>query len=249
MSSEPTPTRRPIAALRVSTVALLGIVAAVALPAGATALVVSGSFDGHHKQQDLGLAGPAITRVVVVNENGSIHVTGDAALIGVTGKADLNWHTMSHSGSPTITEQYADGVLTLTKDCDGGDCTADIDIHVPPTISLRATTTDAGITVTNISGGVDLHSTNAGISANKLGAGDASMHTTNGRIDASFAGGPKNIVAHTTNSPVVITTDGRTPYYDQVVTSNANENLDNHPERYADNLIDVQTSNSPVTIK
>lgn len=248
MSSEPTPTRRPIAALRVSTVALLGIVAAVAVPAGATALVVSGSFDGHHKQQDLGLAGPAITRVVVVDANGSVHITGDAALIGVTGKADLNWHTMSDGSAPTVREQYADGVLRLTKDCDGGNCTADIDIRVPPTVSVQVTTTNAGISVSNVSGGVDLHTTNAAISADKLGAGDAAMYSSNGRIDASFAGGPKNIVAHTSNEPVVITTDGRTQYYDQVVTSNANEDLRNQ-NRHADNTIDVETSNAPVTIK
>jgi hypothetical protein len=245
MSSEPTPTRRPIAALRVSTVALIGVVAAVAVPAGAAGIVMSGSFDGHQQEQKLNAAGP-ITRVVVVDNDSSVRVTGNPAVIGMTGKTDLSWHG---SAAPQVTQQYANGVLTLTKDCGGGDCGADIDIQVPPTVSVQVTTTNAGIFVSDISGGVDLHDSNAEISADRLGAGDATMTTSNARIVAAFAGGPKNIWARTSNAKVTITTDGRTPYFDQVTTSNGNTRLLNDQNRYTDNTIDVLTSNADVTIR
>ena len=250
MSSEPTPTRRPIAALRVSTVALLGVVAAVAVPAGAAAIVLSGSIDNQQKQQDRGVA-DAVTRVVVVDQDSSVRITGNAALKGVTGHADLSWHAFRGGGSGVkVTEQYADGVLTLTKDCGGTDCGADVDIEVPPTVSVQVTTSNAGVYVSDVSGGVNLHTENAEISAQRLGAVDATLTTSNAPITATFAGGPKNIVAHTSNGPVDITTDGRTVYYDQAVTTNASVEKNNpNQDHRSDNVIDVQTTNAPITIK
>ncbi|WP_194918772.1 hypothetical protein [Catenulispora rubra] len=248
MSTEPTPTRRPIAGIRVSTVALLGVVAAIAIPCGAAALVVSGSIDSQHTQQTLGQADP-VTRVVVEDSDSTVRITGNAAVSGMTGKADLTWHSFSGTGHPKVTQQYADGVLTLTKDCDGGDCGAGIDIQVPPTVSVQVTTSNASIFVTNVSGPVNLHSTNADIHADQLGSGDAVMNTTNASIKASFVGGPRNITAATTNASVLIVTDGSTLYYDKVSTTNAEPNLQNQQDHRSNNVIDVTTTNAGVTIK
>lgn len=247
MSSEPTPTRRPIAGVRISTIALIGIVAAVAVPAGAAALVVSGSIDNHMRQQRLSQDGP-ITRVVINDSDGSVRVTGDTTMAGVSGKADLTWHSLSGTTNAKVDQHYADGVLTLTKDCGGGGCGADIDILVPPDVSVQVTTSNAGVSLTNVSGTVDVHTSNAGITAKGLGGGDATLKTSNAAIDATFAGGPKNIWAHTSNDSVKITTDGRTSYYDKVVTSNADQHLRNDSDRFSPNVIDVLTSNAPVTI-
>jgi len=248
MSTEPTPTRRPIAGIRVSTVALLGVVAAIAIPCGAAALVVSGSVDAKQTQQNLNQAGP-VTRVVVEDSNSTVRITGDAAVSGVTGKATLTWHAFSGTDHPKVTEQYADGVLTLSKDCGGGDCGADIDIQVPPTVSVQVTTSNAGVFVSHVSGSVNLHSTNAGIEADQLGSGDAVMNTTNAGIKATFVGAPTTITAATTNAGVTIVTDGRTVYYDKVSTTNAELNLQNPQERHSNNVIDVTTTNAGVTIK
>jgi hypothetical protein len=140
-------------------------------------------------------------------------------------------------------------VLTLSKDCGGGACGADIDIQVPPSVSVQVTTSNAGISVSNVSGGVNLHSSNAGIKADQLGNGDATMTTSNGSIRASFAGAPKNISATTSNDGVSITTDGHTLYYDDVQTSNGGYKLENPNNRKADNTIYVRTSNSSVLVK
>lgn len=250
MSSEPTPSRRPIAALRVSTVALIGVVAAVAVPAAAASVVLSGSLDSQQKQQDLGQA-DRVTRVVIVDQDSSVRITGNAALFGVTGHATVNWHAFGSSATNAkVVQQYADGVLTLTKDCARTDCHADIDIQVPPTVSVLVTTSNAGVSVSNVSGGVELHDANASITAKQLGAGDAWMETSNAPISATFAGGPKNIFAHTSNAPISITTDGRTTYYDKLQTSNADTHPDNsNQDRRSDNEIDAQTSNAPITVK
>ncbi|MEY9862202.1 hypothetical protein ABH935_007847 [Catenulispora sp. GAS73] len=248
MSTEPTPTRRPIAGVRVSTVALLGVVAAIAIPCGAAALVVSGSIDSKQAQQTINQAGP-VTRVVVEDSNSTVRITGDATRSGVSGKADLTWHAFSGNAHPKVTQKYADGVLTLSKDCDRSDCWANIDIQVPPTVSVQVTTSDAGIFVDNVSGPVNLHSTNAGIEAQQLGSGDAVMNTTNAGIKASFVGAPTTITAATSNAGVTIVTDGRTLYYDKVSTTNAESNLQNPQDRRSNNVIDVTTTNAGVTIK
>ena len=248
MSSETPPTRRPIPALRVSTVALLGVVAAVAVPAGAVAIATSSSVDGRQRAQDLGEAG-AVSRVVIVDADSTVHISGAPGVSGMTGKASLTWHSLRGGGTPHVVQQYADGVLTLTKDCGGTDCGADLDIQVPPTVSVQVTNSNSSIDVANVSGGVDLHSENGAITATGLGSGDATMTTSNDSIYASFAGAPQNISAHTSNDHVTIITDGHTRYFDQTSTSNGHTYLQNEQDRYSPDTIDAETTNSDIKIK
>lgn len=248
MTFDATPPRAPIAAVRVSTVALIGVVTAVAIPCGAAALVISGSVGDKATQQTLSQAGP-VTRVVVEDSDSSVRITGDPTLAGVSGQANLTWHAFSGTVHPKVTQQYADGVLTLTKDCGGGDCGADIELRVPPTVSVQVTTSNAGIHVADVSGTVNLHDSNGKIQADRLGSGDTTMNTANDRIEASFSGAPANITAVTTNGEVVIATDGHTLYYDKVSTTNAEPDLENAQNRRVDNVIDVTTTNARVTIK
>jgi len=248
MSSETPPARRPIPALRVSTVALLGVVAAVAVPAGAAAIVMSGSVASRQSAQGLGEAG-AVSRVVIVDADSTVHVSGAPGVSGMTGRASLTWHALHGGGTPHVVQQYADGVLTLTKDCGGTDCGADLDIQVPPTVSVQVTNTNASIEVANVSGGVDLHSENGAITATGLGGGDATMTTSNDWIYASFAGAPQNISAHTTNDRVTLVTDGHTVYFDQTSTTNGQTSRLNKQDRYSANTIDVETTNGDIKIK
>ena len=186
---------------------------------------------------------------MVVDSDSSVHITGDAALRGVSGQATLTWHAFSGTGHPKVVEQYADGVLTLSKDCGGADCGADIDIRVPPTVSVQVSTSNAGIDVTDVSGAVDLHNSDAGITAKQLGSGDATMATSNAPIHASFSGAPKNIRAATSNAGVSIITDGRTAYYDDAKTTNGNTGLDNLQNRLSANEIYIVTSNADISVK
>lgn len=249
MTSEPAPNRRPIATVRISTVVLIGIAAAVAVPAAAAAFVMSGDVNEETAQVTVSESGP-VTKIVVADGNGSVHITGDPAVRGVTGHATLTWHRIGDSRPVSLNQNFADGVLTLSKGCGSGQCgAADIDIRVPPTTSVQVVTTNAGVEVSNVSGTVNLATTNAEISATRLGAGDAYLKTTNATINASFAGGPKNITAKTTNARVTITTDGSTIYYDDTQTSNGNTNLANLHTRDADNVLTVRTTNGDVTVK
>lgn len=249
-SPEPQPARRPIAAVRISTVALLGIFAAIAIPAGAATLVLGGNLDGQHSTVHISQTGP-ISKVVINDAEASVRVIGDPTLSGVSGTADLNWHGSSQTPPLRLDQSVADGVLTLSKVCLRSDeCGgADITIKVPTAVAVQVATSDAGIDVSNVSGGVDLQTSNAGISADGLGSGNASMHTSNGGIDAKFSGAPKSIRAITSNAGVDITTDGRTAYYDDVDTSNASQTMKNVRDQHAENVVYIRTSNASVSVK
>jgi hypothetical protein len=247
-TSEPTPVRRPIAAARISTVALLGIVSAVAVPAGAAALVLSGTIDSKHSSVDIAET-QKVTKVVIDVSNGSVHVSGDPTMSGVRGTADLTWH--GGSQPLDLRKSVADGVLTLQQvclrsGCDGG---AAVDIRVPPGLAVQATTSNAGIAVYDVNGGVDLRTSNAGITVDRLGDGDATLSTSNGPVKAGFTGAPKLITVSTSNGSVKIITDGRTRYYDAVTADNGNRNLDNPQDRFSSREIHVETSNGDVTVR
>jgi hypothetical protein len=246
MSSEPAPTRRPIARLRVSTVALLGVVAVFAVPAGA--LVMSGALDDKQAQQDINQALP-VDKVVIFDNDSTVRVTGDGAVIGVTGHATLTWHSFQRKSPVSVRQQYANGVLTLTKVCNGSCGSADIDISVPVTASVQVDTSNAGIDVADVTGTVDLTTTNASISARQMGSGDAVLRTSNGGINASFEGAPKTITADTSNASVTVTTDGKTGYYDDVTTTNGGMDKENIQDRFSTNKITVVTTNAGVTIR
>ncbi|NUR60780.1 MAG: DUF4097 family beta strand repeat protein [Catenulispora sp.] len=247
-SPELTATRAPIPGVRISTVALVGIIAAVLIPVGAAAMVLSGSLEQKHIRVGISQAGP-ISKVVIDDANGSVKVVGDPTLIGVSGQADLNWQG-SNQAPLALAQSAADGVLTLTKQCLNHDCGgADITISVPPGIAVQAVTTNGGIKVSNVSGGVHLETSNAGISVKDLGSGDAFLHTSNGGIDAAFTGAPKSIRAITSNGEVNIATDGKTWYDDDVDTSNGSRDIENNVDRKSTNEIYVRTSNGSINVK
>ncbi|NUR28577.1 MAG: DUF4097 family beta strand repeat protein [Catenulispora sp.] len=248
-SPEPAAARRPIAAVRISTVALLGIVSAVAVPAGAAALVLSGTIDGKH--QSVGIAETRkVTKVVIEDSNGSVHVNGDPTRSGVSGTADLTWHG-SDKPPLGLDQSVTDGVLTLKRVCLRGGCGggADITISLPPDVAVQVHTSNGAVEVYDVTGDVDLHTSNSPITVGRLGGGKATLRTSNGPVEAGFTGAPALITISTSNAPVTVTLDGRTPYYDYVTADNGKIDLQNKPDRYADHEVHVDTSNGDVTVK
>lgn len=249
---EPGPARRrPIPAVRISTVALIGAVAAVSIPAGAAAFVLTGGGLPHNRHATVPIRQTAtVDKVVIDTENGGVNVTGDATMAGVSGQAELGW-TGSVQAPLRLDQHVENGVLTLktvcltlNADCGG----ASITIKVPPKVAVEATSSNGGIDVASVTGGVNLQTSNAGIEVRDLGDGDATMHTTNGGVDAAFSGAPKQILITTSNAGVNVTTDGKTVYYNDISTTNASQEIHNNPSRNAQNEIHVHTTNGSVRI-
>lgn len=246
MTFDASPPRAPVGALRMSTIAMAGVIVAVSVPAAIAAFAVSSRVTDQQAVVGISAAGP-ISRVVIADSESDVRISGvDAA--GVSGQAVVQWKGRGGK-RPVLRQSVADGVLTLTKDCSSGGCgPVDITLSVPRGVAVRAATSDGDISVTGIMGGVDLTSSNGGIDAIGLGAGDASFHTTDGSIDASFTGAPARITAVTTNAAVSVVTDGQTPYHDSVSTKNGNQVLTNVQDRDAANEIDVTTTDGDVTV-
>jgi hypothetical protein len=177
-----------------------------------------------------------------------VQITADAAADGVSGQGVVQWKGKDGK-RPVLKQSLADGVLTLTKDCSGGGCGGiDLTLSVPADVSVLATTSDGHIVVVGVTGGVDLTTSNGSIDAQRLGSGDAALRTTDGSIEASFAGAPAHIAAHSTNGQVTVATDGRTAYYDSVIAAGGTTTLKNVQDRRSASEIDVTTTNSDVTI-
>ena len=247
MTFDATPPRAPIGALRISTIAMAGVILAVSVPAAAAAFALSTRVSDQQALVAVAAAGP-VSRVVVEDSESDVQITGDPAATGVTGQAALQWKG-KHGKRPVLRQSVADGVLTLSKDCSSGGCgPVDITLTVPAGVSVQATTSDGHISVSRITGAVTLTTSDGGIEAEGLGSGDASFQTTEGSIDASFAGAPARIAARTTNGSVSIGTDGRTAYYDSVTAAGGDRVLTNVQDRRAADEIDVTTANGDVTI-
>ncbi|MFD0637941.1 hypothetical protein ACFQ9X_46695 [Catenulispora yoronensis] len=210
MTYDVPPPRRPIGAVRISTVALLGVVVAVSVPTVAAALAVSGRVSDEHATIAIDSGGP-VTRVVVEDSGSDVTITGEAAATTVVGSAEVQWKG-KNGPRPRLRQSLANGVLTLSKDCSDGACgPVDITLRVPKGVSVRAVTSDGRIQVMNVDGGVDLTSTNSDVEGYGLGSGDASFDTRDGAVRASFTGAPARISVKTTNGDVDLATDGRTP--------------------------------------
>jgi hypothetical protein len=185
--------------------------------------------------------------------NGSVRVTADQSVSGVTGRAVVDWHD---GVQPLVVPRVANGVAILTYSLPAGTDRnsrgVGWDIMVPPSVSVSIATSNGSATVIGVQGDVTVATSNAPIDASGLGDGKASFTTTNGDIDARFTGAPATVKADTSNANVSVITDGRTQYFDRTDTTNGTverKNLGADDYTLAPGrMIDVRTSNGNITI-
>jgi hypothetical protein len=224
-----------------------GVLLAVGVPAVAAAFVMSTQVTDQEARVGIDAAGP-ISRIVIADSESDVRITGDPAATAVSGQAVVQWKG-KNGKRPELRQSFSGGVLTLAKDCSSGGCgPVDITLTVPAGVSVQTTTSNGDIALSGINGAVTLVTGNGSIEADRLGSGNASFTSTDGSIEASFAGAPARIAAKTTNGSVTIGTDGRTVYCDSVSTTGGNRTLSNAQDQRAADEIDVTTTNGDVTI-
>jgi hypothetical protein len=248
MTYDANPPQRPIGALRISTIALFGVIAAVSVPAVATAIAVSNRVENQQAQVAIAASG-AISKVVVRDSESDIRIVGDPQAGEVSGHAVVQWKGKNGKRAE-LRQSLDDGVLTLSKDCSSGGCgSIDITIRVPAAVAVQATSSNGEISVSDVTGAVNLSTTSGNLQGFNLGSGDASFKTTDGNVDASFQGAPARIRVNTTNGNVTLATDGKTAYYDSISCAECEQSLSNRQDRWSRAEIDVTTSNATVIIK
>lgn len=239
-------TPRPIGTVKIGSPLLAGIVIAFCAP---VAVAAAGGLDGGRENsvtEQVNLAGP-FTKVVVKGENDGVRVIGDSTVGGAIGQANLSWG----KHRPAVVQEVRDGVLTLSFTCGAGldECGGvNWSVRVPPSVAVDVTTSNGSVEISHIQNGVTAHTSNAKISAVELGGGPATFTSSNGSVTSSFVGAPEIITVRTSNAAVTIKTDGVTPYYDQVSTTNGNAVTHNVQDRFSHNEIHVTTTNADVNI-
>jgi hypothetical protein len=241
---------RPIGTVRMGTPVLVGIVIAISAPIAVAATYLDGGIaDDTYANNAAVPMSPvgSVDHLIVNGQNARMTVIGSPTATEVTATAHVKW--AGGAQKPTVSQQVTGGTLALGFACgkNDGDCGVQWDVTVPAGVNLDAATTNAAIRLTNLTGTVNAKTSNAAINAAGLGSGDTVLRSTNGPIDATFVGGPKNITVTTTNDPINVKTDGKTKYYYDVSTTNGTATYP--PEnRTATDTVSVHTVNDDVTV-
>ncbi|GAY11361.1 DUF4097 family beta strand repeat-containing protein [Pseudonocardia sp. N23] len=149
----------------------------------------------------------AVTRVDVDSDSGTVRVEA-----GADGSARVD-RTLRWSGDrkPVVTETVEGSVLRITARCPGSGsdrCEAGLVVTVPAaaaaTVQLRA----GGVTVTGLSGDLDLTSNAGGVTGERLGATTVKAETSAGGVDLGFATAPRQVDARSSAGSVTVTVPG-----------------------------------------
>lgn len=251
--SAPRPVR-PIGRVRVGTPVLLGIAVLVTAPV-TVAYGAAGGFGRYEDHQQPGvvaLAGP-VTAVEVTGFDGDVYLDGSATATGVTGTSLTSYHETATRA--VLTETVQDGVAKLAFTCPNGHCSGGVSWHltVPAGAAVTVTTNDALISLDALAGPVTATSDNGDVRARELGSGDAVLRTRNAAVTAQFDGAPTSVSASSENGDVDITTDGRTPAYDDVRDTDGGGSVDlsnpGNDDKSAAHVITVRTSDGRISIR
>lgn len=99
---------------------------------------------------------------------------------------------------PTTTHDVTDGTLELRYKCGKKDCWVSYDVTVPRGTAAKVETDAGAVTVTGLSGDLDLSTTAGKIDGTGLTAKNATARTTAGSLDLAFAAAPHDVDAKTT---------------------------------------------------
>jgi len=205
-------------------------------------------------------------RLVVSASDGAIHVTA-----GQAGRVELDTHLHYSQLSPAKPSVRMDGDRLILKDgCRhvmNVFCVTSYDLRVPAQLALHVTTSDGAVTVSGISGDLDLHTADGGITADgasgrlQLRTSDGAviardLHSTtvaattsDGRVLLSFLVDPDTVNAHTSDGSLRITVPrDDTAYQVVAATSDGSRTVDVNTNATSPRTISARTSDGPVSV-
>jgi DUF4097 and DUF4098 domain-containing protein YvlB len=200
-----------------------------------------------------------ITAVRLDSGNGSVTVRGAEGATKASVHREVNYKNGNKPGATTHVEN---GVLVLGG-C-GNDCSVGYTVDVPAglpvtgrtsngTIRLtkvseaKVSTSNGSINLNDVTGVVDVRTTNGRISGHGLKGKGIDAQTSNGSIDLAAAA-PQNVRAKTSNGRLAVTVPSAR-YRVSATTSNGSKELDvpNTPSGAYE--IDLTTSNGQISLK
>jgi len=196
-----------------SALGLLAVIAAgvtVWLWQRAPVHLTAATSTGPHTAQYHSVTRRTPARVVVHMDAGNLNV--EAGRAGqVSEQRELTWQARR----PVVTQTFAHGTLTITARCPSGQrtCDADIELSVPPGVSVqaaalggdvaisglrgtvRASASSGDIRLTRLTGPVQARSDNGDIIGEALASGQVGAVDAAGDISLAFAGVPATVTA------------------------------------------------------
>jgi len=260
----PTPAPGAGTSLRRRLVLTVGIIVMVALFA-VGAWTAAGFATLHRAEQQQSFAFTA-SRLVVEADDGPIHVTA-----GQAARVEVATHLTYSQLSPSKPSVRMDGDRLILKDgCRHAMnvyCVTRYDLRVPAQVALQVTSSDGSVTVSGISGDLDLRTANGAINADgassrlQLRTSDGAitardLHSTsvgavtsNGGVRLSFLTDPTAVSARSSDGAVRITLprDG-TAYRVDATTSDGSRTVDVPTNPDATSSISAHTSNGAVSV-
>lgn len=239
---------RPVGTVRIGTPVLVGVILLASAPAAVAAVLMNS--DGPTRQSTRNYtSGALVEHLIVVGDHGDVHVIGDPGITTASVTAILQW---SSGPAPKVSQVLTGSTYAVGYTCgDGGmsGCGVIFTIHVQAEAAVDVTTTDGMVSASAVSGALTLATTNGDITGTNLGAGNASLKTTNGVVNVQFDGDPLAIAANTTNGDIDVRTSGKLKYYDVVTVANGNIHPDNVQDRFSTHVVTATTVSGNVTVK
>ncbi|MHA6759828.1 DUF4097 family beta strand repeat-containing protein [Streptacidiphilus sp. PAMC 29251] len=122
-------------------------------------------------------------------------------------RQDLGWVT----SRPRVERHWDGDTLAVTVICPGAGgplvllgCQADVRIQVPAGTPVDAESTSGALTVSGLSGALDLDSASGPIQGNDLRSALAQVRSASGPISLTFADAPHQVTARTSSGPIDI---------------------------------------------
>lgn len=152
---------------------------------------------------------------VNVDTAGSITVTAGTGSGSGPGPGPVTvTENASYSATPPVTSHaVASGVLTLADTCKAQlICNVDYTITVPRGTAVHAVSRGSSVTLGNLSGPVTAQTFAGLLSATGLASPTATLKSTVGGIDATFAAAPASLSASTTAGSITLEVPGSAAY-------------------------------------
>lgn len=196
----------------------------------------------------------------------SVTVIGEQSATSVAMDRSYTW-SMSR---PTVSSRVVGDRLLMTSDCSwtvGLGCTGDVRLVVPRGTTVRvhgsdghlslrgltgtvdAETADAGIDVSDVTGALQLHTSDGSITGTGVRSSAVQATTSDGSVQLNFSSAPTDVRALSSDGSVevLVPRDGN-PWRVDATTSDGSRAVDVATDPSADRRIQVHTSDGSVHI-
>jgi hypothetical protein len=155
----------------------------------------------------------ATTRTVLTNPVHKIVVRADAGDVaikaGLTGDVVVTRRDRWVADRPTVSERYADGVLTIRTRCGGLKdvlrCRSDLQIDAPPEVDVMVRTEAGDVDLRGLAGRADVQTSSGDISTHRLEPVTVRAMTDAGNVSLDLFGEPARTQAESNGGNVRVT--------------------------------------------